>query len=207
MGLVHVPRTAAAVLKGTIKRHLSPLTDKEKMLVGIGKDNPHVYTSRAGIFDVDIMFHMNNASYLSHAEYARWEWSAFSGLMSKSFRDKAPFIVTGAFVRWRREIPPLKKFDIESRLGGIDDRNMWIYQTFVPHGGGKVLAQLYYQAVLVQNGKILRPRSWLEDSIDAKILDELESKGTNSIFDEKATQFTNLEEVLRRSAAYDDKVS
>ena len=68
MGIVHIPRTAASIAKGYIKRRMSPLSDKEKNLVGVGfKQPPHVYTSRAGLFDVDLMGHMNNASYLTHA--------------------------------------------------------------------------------------------------------------------------------------------
>ena len=56
MGIVHIPRTAAAVFKGYIKRRLAPISDHEKALIGIGFDQPpHVYTSRAGLFDVDLM--------------------------------------------------------------------------------------------------------------------------------------------------------
>ena len=47
MGIIHIPRTIAAACRGTIKRQLSPLSDDEKSLVGIGLNNPpHVYTSR-----------------------------------------------------------------------------------------------------------------------------------------------------------------
>lgn len=30
--------------------------------------------SRVGISDIDMFFHMNNASYFRVAEYARWSW-------------------------------------------------------------------------------------------------------------------------------------
>lgn len=85
MGIVHIPRTIAAIVRGITKRRLSPLSEKEKSLVGVGINNPpHIYTSRAGLFDVDLMFHMNNASYLTHAELARWEWTAFGGTLIES---------------------------------------------------------------------------------------------------------------------------
>ena len=43
---------------------------------GGGYSNPHIYESKCGIFDIDIFGHMNNAAYLNHAEYARWELTA-----------------------------------------------------------------------------------------------------------------------------------
>ena len=212
MGIVHIPRTAAAVIRGAAKRHLSSLSDKEKSHVGIGLNNPpHVYTSRAGMFDVDIMMHMNNASYLSHAELARWEWTAFGGLLAGSVRDKAAFIVTAATVRYRREIAPFQKFDIETRFCGVDDRNCWVYQTFHNHINdrerGKILAQILLQAVIVKEGKVINPRCHLK-SIMPTDCDFYEMHAVDTIFDEKLDRFTHLEAVLRRSAAiYDEKVA
>ena len=215
MGLVHIPRTFAAAIKGGIQRYRCPLSDDAKSLVGIGLNNPpHIYSARAGIFDVDVMFHMNNASYLNHAELARWQWSSYRGTLFDSFRASTYFIVSGYMVRFRREIPPLKRFDIETRLGAIDDRNLWVYQTFHHNGSGKVMCQILTKAVMVKEGKVLNPRTWAEDNIPAAAKDDiiddlvLASNNIESIFDEKATQFTNLEEVMRRSANnHDDKVS
>ena len=159
---------------------------------------------------------MNNASYLTHAELARWEYSAFNGSLASSFRDKSFFIVTASMIRFRREVPPLKRFDIETRLEGIDERNLWLNQTFHNNNGnerGKVLAQVFIQAVIAKGGKVMDPRLWVEQNFPAakNELDDLSivhsKDDTDSIFDEKFTQFTNLEQVLRKSAAsYDEKV-
>lgn len=214
MGIVHIPRTAVAVAKGLVKRRISPLTESEKSVIGVGMSNaPHVYTSRAGAFDVDIMFHMNNASYLTHAELARWEWSAFNGTLSECFRTNSFFIVTASMLRFRREIPPLMKFDIETRLGGIDDRNLWVYQTFHQNNDGndrgKILAQVFTQAVITNGKKVLNPHEWLAKHIpDAH--DDLEnlsgaSDEVESLFGEKSTRFIHLEESLRKSASLHDE--
>ncbi|KAL7529073.1 hypothetical protein ACHAXR_002783 [Thalassiosira sp. AJA248-18] len=216
MGIVHIPRTAAATFRGLTKRRLSPLSDREKSLVGIGtRHPPHVYSSRAGLFDVDLMFHMNNASYLTHAELARWEWSAFGGVLTECLRTKSWFIVTASMIRFRREIAPMKKFEIETRLGGLDDRNLWVYQTFHhsknSNERGKVLAQVLTQAVIVRDKQVINPRSWIEDTVPAA-KDNLDSLTTSSgevesLFDEKSTRFMHLEDSLRRSAAiHDDQV-
>jgi hypothetical protein len=99
MGIVHIPCTATAIIRGIVKRQLLPLTDPKNSLVGIGLNNaPHVYTSLAGLFDVTVMLNMNNASYLMHTELAQWEWTAFGGLLAGVARDKSAFIVTAAFV-------------------------------------------------------------------------------------------------------------
>ena len=76
------------------------------------------------------MFYMNNVSYLTHAELARWEWSSFGGILDANLRSRSYFIVTASMIRFRREIPPLRWFDIETRIGGVDERNLWVYQTF-----------------------------------------------------------------------------
>lgn len=224
MGIIHIPRTIAASVRGAVKRRLSPLSDQEISLVGISK--PHIYSSRAGIFDVDLMGHMNNAAYLQHAELARWEWSAFGGSLSQAVKTKSFFIVTASIIRYRREIVPLKRFDIETRLVGLDDRNLWVYQTFHHHinkdekeeqlGGptrGKILAQILTQAVIAKTGKgVINPRTWLEDNsmYSSSALDGIMNQnGENmeTIFDEKAKRFTHLEDILKRSAAsYDEKV-
>ncbi|KAL3769983.1 hypothetical protein ACHAWO_008357 [Cyclotella atomus] len=223
MGLVHIPRTAAAIAKGFAKRRLSPLSDTDKSLVGLGfQSQPYVYTSRAGLFDVDLMLHMNNASYLTHAELARWEWTAFNGTLEANIRSKSFFIVAASMIRFRREIQPLRKFDIETRLGGIDERNIWCYQTFHysnekssekesgSNERGKILAQVLTQGVITNKGRVINPREWLEVHFPAskESIDELSivSEEDGSIFDSKAARFMHLEEALRKSAAlYDDK--
>ena len=116
-------------------------------------------------------------------------------------------------LRFRREIPPLMKFDIETRLGGIDDRNLWVYQTFHPNNGvndrGKILAQVFTQAVITHGKKVLNPREWLADNIPGahEDLDNLSatSDEVESLFGEKSTRFMHLEESLRKSASLHDE--
>lgn len=216
MGIVHIPRTAAAVAKGLIKRYQSPLPEQAKSLIGIGSKNPpHIYSSRAGLFDVDLMFHMNNASYLTHAELARWEWTAFGGTLAANLKTKSYFIVTASMIRWRREIAPFQKFEIETRLGAVDDRNLWIYQTFhhsKDEERGKVMAQVFTQGVVTKGRKVINPRAWIEENVPAAkdAIDDLSSTSDEitSLFDEKSSRFIHLEDALRRTAAlHDDKVA
>lgn len=127
-------------------------------------------------------------------------------------------------IRWRREIKPWSRFEIETRLGGIDDRNLWVYQTFhypeeesdkekEPNSNkrGKVLAQVLTQGVITNKGKIINPRSWLEEHFPAtkEMIDDLatSSSEAGSLFDEKASRFMHLEDSMRKSAAIHDEKS
>ena len=97
---------------------------------------------------------------------------------------------------------------METRLFGIDERNLWAYQTFHYHINeserGKILAQVLIQAVMTQKGKVIDPRSYLQSVMP--IVDAFKNMdGAASIFDEKAERFTCLEDVLRRSATLRDE--
>lgn len=100
-------------------------------------------------------------------------------------------------------------------MGGLDDRNLWVYQTFHhsknSNERGKVLAQVFTQAVIVRDKEVINPRSWIEDTVPVAKddLDDLTTSGeVESLFDEKSTRFMHLEDSLRRSAAiHDDQVT
>ena len=68
VGIIHTPRTFIAVGKGLARRQSAGASAS---LGGMGAEHPYVSTGRAGLFDTDYLMHMNNAAYLSHAEYAR----------------------------------------------------------------------------------------------------------------------------------------
>lgn len=152
MGIVHIPRTIASCARGYYRRWSSPLSIEKLAVVGIGPNNPHRYQGRVGLFDFDSLGHMNNAAYLTHAELARWEMSALNGSLVKCVREKYLFIANGCTVRYRKEIGPFKRFDIETYVGSFDKRNIWMYQTFrQPGDGGRILAQFLLQVVVVKD--------------------------------------------------------
>jgi len=74
---------------------------------------------------------------------------------------------------------------------------------------GKVLAQVFTRAVITKKGKVIQPRSWLEDCFPGDATwDDLytTSDGVESQFVEKSARFMDLEDALRTSAAlHDDK--
>jgi hypothetical protein len=152
MGIIHTPRTLYAVAKGFLSRSrnakrpataatttTTTTTTPMSVPAGIGRDNPHLYTARMGLFDVDYLGHMNNASYLSHAEYARWQMCAENGLISAMWQHNMHFVVLGSSIRYRKELRPLfRSFCIETTIAAIDDTNnndsgdsnIWIVHNF-----------------------------------------------------------------------------
>jgi Thioesterase-like superfamily len=132
--IIHTPRVIASIARGLLRRR--SLHPNDSRYVGFpsasGRNGavvggPHIYTARAGFFDVDYLGHMNNAASLTHAEYARWEMTATNGALSSMLKSNTHFMVASSAVRFRREVRPLlRRFEIHSVLGGIDDRHFWM---------------------------------------------------------------------------------
>ena len=131
MGLIQIPRVAAAVARGYMRRG----TPVDKTL---GIASTHISRRRAGPFDFDVYGHMNNAAFLVHFEMARWELGAQNGFIDWSVQQRAALIVGGASVRFRKEIPPFKAFEVHSKFAAFDERWFYVSQTMQPRGGGKV---------------------------------------------------------------------
>lgn len=204
MGLVHTPRVIASAAKGFFRGRTSTRVS------GFSLDEPHIYIARAGLFDVDYLGHMNNASYLTHAEYARWQWIAETGVLGEFIRKKDAFIVTSTVVRYRREVKPLfRKFEVHTSLCGVDERTLSMYQTFrYPGQGGKnkIRAQVLLQAVIRRGEQgVIDPRDFLRDCVgmDPDKIDSLSKSGTT--MEDELLKFKELESSLRETAAEDDK--
>lgn len=241
MAIIHTPRTLAAIARGMIKRRRAlAATDGAPRFVGFGPprggseddgkritaaadddDNAHVYRSRPSVlWDVDYLGHMNNACYLTHAEYARWEWYAENGGLSAMYENGMHFVATQTAVRFRREIRVRDRFEIRTRMEAIDDRHIWIQHTFRSGGGsgGRILAQVLLQAVVVKDRRVVPPTTLLKtigvptgvaESLMWRDKDDGSGGDTAHDDDDDATTFLErfraLDEAFRREAAADDE--
>jgi acyl-CoA thioesterase FadM len=210
MGLTHTPRVIAAIARGFLRRRSA--TEKAiKEGGGIGPQHPHTYQARAGLLDVDYLGHLNNAAYLSHAELARWELTAYNGLMSHMFHDKVNYLVSSSAIRYRREIRPIfRKFQIDTFVSGLSEKHIWFSQNFrYPiEGCNRVRAQMVLKGVAVQNRKILDPRVYFKTlGYDSDLVDQLSIPNADEadLTDKMFEQFEAFEESLRKVAAVDDK--
>lgn len=175
---------------------------------GIGPQNPHIYRARVGLFDVDYVGHMNNAAFLSHAEYARWEMGAASGMLQKMMSDEIFFYVTGNFVRYRREVRPLfQSFVVETYVSAMDDRNLWFSHNFRYSETDRILTEILAQTVVVRRGKVLNPRDFLvnECGYDEGLIESLTwPDGTLVSHADVLDNFRKLDDTMRMVAADDD---
>ena len=233
MAILHTPRTIAAIGRGMLKRRreLAATADASSYIPFIGiiphgndqsdasaTNNAHVYKSNLNVFfDADYLGHMNNASYLTHAEYARWEWIAENGALQTMYGKGMHFVVTNTAVRFRREISLRERaFEIHTFLHAIDDRHLWMTHTFrsptQEERSGRIMAQIAVQAVAVQNRKVVPPSELLEtigvsdDTVDSLLWkDDDDAKDGNEndpMYFLK--QFKDLDLAFRKEAAADD---
>jgi acyl-CoA thioesterase FadM len=208
MGLVHTPRVAASLLRGLLKRRNNP----EASLTGLGSKNPHIYCARVGLFDVDYLGHLNNAAYLNHAELARWEMTAYNGLLGSMARGGYHFLVAGTAIRYRAEIRPIfRQFQIDSTVAGIDEhKNIWITHNFrYPIAGdNRVRAQLVVRGVALKGRTSLDPREIFKEipGVDEEIVDGLMMPlAEETEIEELLNRYVALEHSFREVAGIDDE--
>lgn len=161
MVLLTIPRMTAAIARGYLARRRGSVAE------GTGFHFPHVRSVRPSVlFDVDLFGHMNNAAFLVHAEMARWELSAATGLLEYALAHKAWFIVGSASVRFRRELKPFQRFEVHSQLIDFDDR--WVTVVHEFRGAGDRASDLHAQGICravikTSGGKTLVPGTVLQD--------------------------------------------
>ena len=80
--------------------------------------------------DLDIFLHMNNGRYLTHMDLGRTDLLVRSGLLRVVRQDRLTPIVGAALIRFRRELGPFQRFDIETRIAGWLDTTAVIQQEF-----------------------------------------------------------------------------
>jgi acyl-CoA thioesterase FadM len=91
--------------------------------------------------DIDILGHMNNGRYLSIADLGRFDMLVRSGLWQEMKRRGWYPVVQSLTISYRKSLLPWKKFDIETRFIGYDDRAVYVEQRFVFKG--EIYARLH----------------------------------------------------------------
>ena len=194
-GPILLPRIAASLVRG----HLTRNRWRPNHCFG---DDPHVYTARAGLLDIDLLGHMNNAAYLTHCELARWELFTQSGLIHWSMKRRAGFVLAHASMRYRREIRAFVPFELRTRVVAADDKSIFMTQGFHPLGGGPLLAQGLARAVLVGKTTI-HPREFLAAAgADEARIDLVSSAEASADPTVQAAQ--TMERAMRAAAAASD---
>jgi len=115
---------------------------------------------RVGLADIDFNMHINNSRYMVFMERARWDHPVQTGTWDIMLKEKLNFIVAGIEMGYIREIRWGKKFQVESRYLGWDEKYLYLEQRFV--ADGKIHAYGLVKAVFLQRGKMTAPEKVAE---------------------------------------------
>ncbi|RYV02903.1 thioesterase [Shewanella sp. OPT22] len=85
--------------------------------------------------DCDINFHLTNSRYAAFMDLARTYMLAEMGLLKKFIKLKWMPIVNATEFTYIRDIKPLEKFWIESKIVGWDEKYFYIEQRFLTERG------------------------------------------------------------------------
>ncbi|KAG7399150.1 hypothetical protein PHYBOEH_009610 [Phytophthora boehmeriae] len=132
-----VGRIAWNVGAGLVHRSLN----KASIRPGMGVQYPSIWRARPGFLDCDINLHLNNASYLSNMELARWHFCAVTGILGNVLRHRHSLVVTSQAVRYRHPIPPFRPYEIRSQLVFADSDWMYFLHRFQCPTTGKLYAE------------------------------------------------------------------
>lgn len=105
-------RVAKTLFAGTFRSRLD--------LNGISELKMRVWLS-----DLDTYPEMNNGRHLTLMDLGRYDLAARTGLMRAVRRKKWGFVIAGASIRYRRKLPPFRRFTLCSHMVGYDEK--WFY--------------------------------------------------------------------------------
>ena len=118
---------------------------------GKGILEPSVTKLRVNVFDLDMLFHVNNGIYLQMADIARWDYLSDLNGMAKLRSKRWYPVVAAASVKYKRSMKLGEKITITTRVLGWDERCVYVEQVFTSKGG-KLYATAWIAARFLQVG-------------------------------------------------------
>ncbi len=106
--------------------------------------------------DIDFNLHLNNARYLNAMDYGRMRLLARSGLFDQFLRSGWTAVVGAVWMTYRRSLPLLARYELETRLVCWDERWFYMEQTFTR--AGQLCAVGWVRGALLHAESIVSPR-------------------------------------------------
>lgn len=97
---------------------------------------------RVQLSDLDTVGHMNNAKYLALMDLGRVDLMMGSGSWKKTQQAGWYPVVAAQSIRYRRSLAPRQRFELHTRVLGIDEKAVYMEQVF------RVGDELYAHAVV-----------------------------------------------------------
>jgi hypothetical protein len=136
-------------------------------------------------------------------------------MLSAMFRKSVNYFVVGTAIRYRKEIRPIfRRFQIDTEVCGLDNRNLFISHKFrLPsidnHPPSRLMAQMIVQGVAVKGKDVINPIDFLKDdvgmhsnAIDALVITKIDK---SNVVEQLMEQYLALDETFKKAAAEDDE--
>lgn len=98
--------------------------------------------------DCDINLHLNNGRYLTFMDLGRMHLVAQIGLLGPMWRQRWAPVLSAAEISFIRPLPPLRQFELVSRLLTWDDKYFYMEQRFL--AGGRLCAVALVKGLFLQ---------------------------------------------------------
>lgn len=105
--------------------------------------------------DCDFNFHLTNGRYFSLLDVARIEHLARMKLIGKLLRRRWLPVLNATEITFIRQLPPLRKFDITTRIVTWDEKYLYLEQRF--ETPGTLHAVSLARAAFVHRGEVVAP--------------------------------------------------
>lgn len=119
----------------------------------------HTFQSRAGLFDIDVNLHLNNASLILQTEFARWNWMAQNGLLVHAVKNGWMFLAASQAVRYRHEVFAFRRMEIKTTIAAVDGD--WIWVRHCVWSQQRLCAQSLLRIKIKQRGRTVPPSEFL----------------------------------------------
>jgi acyl-CoA thioesterase FadM len=110
--------------------------------------------------DCDLNLHMNNGRYLTFMDLGRVHLLAQIGLLGGLVRRRWTPVLSAAEINFIRPVPPLRRFDLVTRLLTWDDKYFYIEQRFL--AGGRLCAVAMVKGLFLHRRTRIESRAVLE---------------------------------------------
>ncbi len=111
---------------------------------------------RVRLTDIDILRHMNNGVYLSIADLGRMDLLVRSGVWAV-FQERGWYpVVANATISYRKSLDLGARYQLQTRMVGIDERSVFMEQRFVV--GGDIHARLFFRGRFLKRSRRHRER-------------------------------------------------
>lgn len=151
--------------------------------------------------DLDFNMHMNNGRYLVVMDLGRQDLMTRSG-MFETIRKKGWMPVLGsANIRYRRPLPPLQKYKLETSFAGWDDKWFYLEQKFTITSG-KEKGELAAYAVV--KGAFVGVKSGKAEKV-ADVMRAIGREGLTMDLPEHIKGYIRSEEALKKQGQASQK--